>query len=180
MDAISKHAETHGKTTTKDAKGNTYILLDTASTDCESTIAMLTEERGRGDSGVLQSSEEKRRSDKPVNHRGEVVEANGAVPTRVNGSMYTVTSPPLSTSAEGVSTHTATEIAKQRKDTKQPNTNVSDSIHILTSACWKHTLWMPCLWWKRYASNPLSTHSLYSLLGSASGWEGCCTGYLLL
>lgn len=85
MDAISKHAETHGKTTTKDAKGNTYILLETASIDCDSTAAVLSEERGTendGDSGALPSSTVKRNSDKPVDHhREEVVETSGAVRT---------------------------------------------------------------------------------------------------
>ena len=142
MDAISKHAETHGKTTTKDAKGNTYILLETASIDCDSTAAVLSEERGTendGDSGAPPSSTEKRNSDKPVDHhREEVVETSGAVHTRGNRSANSVTSPPaevercVSASTEGVSTHTAAEMAK-RKDTKQTNTNVSDSIHILTS-----------------------------------------------
>ena len=173
MDAISKHAETHGKTTTKDVKGNTYILLETASTDCESTVAMLTEERGaedRGESGAPSSSVEKR-NNKPVNHRGEVVETSGAVPTRVNGSVCTVTS----ALAEGVSTHAATEMAKQRKDTKQPNANVSDSIDIPTSHqvtthnCILETqLKIHCLWWRRYACNLSSAPSLHSLLGE------CC------
>jgi hypothetical protein len=59
-----------------------------------------------------------------------VVETSGAVRTRGNRSANSVTSPPaevercVSASTEGVSTHTAAEMAK-RKDTKQTNTNKS-------------------------------------------------------
>lgn len=132
MDTISKHTETNGKLTTKDAKGNTYILLETASTDCDSMSSMLAEEKRAGGPGGIEATgnsvEEK--SGKLVNHGMETNESD-AKSTYESDSLTnflpTEFERCVPVAAEGVSTRTATEMAKQ-KDTKQPSmTNVSYS-----------------------------------------------------
>lgn len=132
MDTINKYAKPNGNTTTKDEKGNTYILLETASTDCDSLSAPLAverrTERGGEDAGG-------RGNEKLVSHEGEMKEAenSGVVSTKEN--VHLITSLPTEVersapmAAEGITTRTATEMAK-RKDSKQPTSNVSVSLQL--------------------------------------------------
>lgn len=133
MDTINKYAKPNGAATTKDEKGNTYILLDTASTDCTAPLAV---ERRSGRGEDIGSNLE-RGGEKLVCRHEEMKEAenSGVVSTKENKSVCTPTSLPTEVersapmAAEGsITTSTATEMAKI-KDSKQPN--VSNSLPIL-------------------------------------------------
>ena len=117
MDAISKHAETNGKPTRKDVHGNMYILLETASTDCETTpvVARDEKETGSGDDqvGSVGHTGEQGSCDKTTEKRG------GEKSTRRSRSVRLTTSLPAA--GESMSTYAATEMAKRT----HTNTNVS-------------------------------------------------------
>ena len=130
MDTINKYAKPNGAATTKDEKGNTYILLETASTDCTAPLAV-ERRSGRGEDI---GSNLGRGGEKLVCHPKEA-ENSGVVSPKVNKSVCTPTSLPTEVersapmAAEGsITTSTATEMAKI-KDSKQPN--VSNSLPIL-------------------------------------------------
>lgn len=137
MDTINKYTKPNGTTTTKDEKGNTYILLETASTDCNSLSAPLAVERRSEKGGEDIGSNLERGSEKLVCHQGEMKEAesSGIASTNENKSVSLTTSLPTEgersapMAAEGITTSTATEMAKI-KDSKQTNSNVSNSLPI--------------------------------------------------
>lgn len=127
MDTINKYAKPNGATTTKDEKGNTYILLETASTECSSLSAPQAVER-RSERGEDIGSNLERGGEKLVcQEEMKEAENSGVVSPKENKSVCLTTSLPTEVersapmAAEGsITTSTATEMAKI-KDTKQPN-----------------------------------------------------------
>jgi hypothetical protein len=134
LDTIGQqHAETNGRVKTKDSKGNTYVLLETASvTTAESEFPQLSTTEKKKlelEGGVGQETS----GDKPA-ARGNGGETTGSKSGRRTGggghltsSLPAESAPVTSGSVSGgggVSTRTATELAS-RKDLRQQNTNVS-------------------------------------------------------
>ena len=137
LDAIGQqHAETNGRVTTKDSKGNTYVLLETASvTTAESAFPQVstTEKKElEHEGGVGQETS----GDKPP-AQGNGGETTGSKSgRRTSGGGHLTSSLPAESEkcapvtsgsvsgGGGVSTRTATELAS-RKDSRHQNTNVS-------------------------------------------------------
>ena len=141
LDAISqKHTETSGKVTTKDSKGNTYVLLETASiTTAETEFPSVAP-------GEKKEEAERERDDRETSGEKSATQQNGgesvgSKSSRRNGAGSRLTSSLPAGDGEkcapvpvgsvsgggggGVSTQTATELARRKDISRLQNTNVS-------------------------------------------------------
>ena len=136
LDAISQqHAEPNGKMTTKDAKGNYYVLLETASvatTECEVPSVSPAEKEEAERDGFAPGESGDKSATQRHSSRGGLESVGTAAPPksskRNDGNRPTLSLPAdgekCVSGGGGVSTRRATELAS-RKDSRLQSTNVS-------------------------------------------------------